>query len=101
MAVAAKNLNNLLEDAELYLALKNLKLVSPTQYKAFMVALSNKLDREMRTLIIINQERIVNAQGRTQILFELVEQMDNCEERAVIIQEHLHKAKVTNGQSAG
>ncbi len=100
MAVAP-NQNALLADAKLYIALKDLKIVSPTQYKAVMIALAEKLQKEMMNLMSINPERIVNAQGRTQLLFEMVDQMDKCEERAVLVQELLHKAKVHNGQPAG
>lgn len=90
------NLQSLMEDGEMLIALKDIKIAAPQQYVQLMKAFSAKLEREMNTLLETNPERLPAAQGRTRLMYELMERMDKCEEGSVKYQEHLQKIKDKN-----
>jgi len=92
------NLQSLMEDGQLLIALKDIKIAAPQQYRQLMAAFSVKLEREMNTLLETNPERLPAAQGRTRLMYELMERMDNCEELSVKYQE---RAKNLEDKSRG
>ena len=92
------NAQSLMEDGALLIALKDIKIAAPQQYKQLMKAFSIKLEREMNNLLETNPERLPAAQGRTRLMYELMERMDHCEELSVKYQE---RAKILEGQNRG
>ncbi len=91
------NLQLLMDNESLIAALKHLKIASPTQYLDLMRALAAKLDHETKNLLVAPTDKIVRAQGRTSMLFELLDHMDHCDARHVAIQEWRQKQPVNKG----
>ena len=88
------NLQLLIDNEHLIAALKHIKIASPTQYIDLMKALALKLDVETKHLMVASTDKIVRAQGRVSMLFELMEHMDHCDARHVAIQEWRQKQPV-------
>jgi len=88
------NLQFLMDNEALIAALKHIKIASPTQYLDLMRALAGKLDHETKNLLVAPPDKIVRAQGRASMLFELMEHMDHCEARHVAIQEWRQKQPI-------